>query len=170
MRVDQHRHHSLAGEINARGARRHAHVGRLADLGDAGAIHDQCGVLDHASVADDQPRAFERSDGLGGRRDHASGKDTKGNECRNGNHIHSVHGSLHHEVCALTPGAHHYTWLSHPLLSLAPLDGLIGGHGIEACVPPLVARPEGCAAGRAQTVRQGQDFLRVHQPVPATVR
>ncbi len=102
VRVDQHRHHGLAGEIHARGARRHAHVGRLADLGDSCALHDQCRVLDHASVADDQPRAFERGDGLRGRRYRASGKETKGNDCCNCDHIHSVHGSLHHAVCALT--------------------------------------------------------------------
>ena len=65
-----------------------------ADLGDLRAVHDQCRVLDHASVAHDQPRAFERGDGLRGRRNRASGKETKGNDCRDCDHIHSVHGNL----------------------------------------------------------------------------
>ena len=100
--VDDHRHHGLAGEIHARGAGRHANVGGRAGLGDLRAVHDQRRVLDHASVADDQPRAFERCDGLRGRRDRESGKETKGNDCRDCDHIHSVHGNLLHEVCALT--------------------------------------------------------------------
>ena len=40
-----------------------------AGLDDPGALHDQRRVLDHAPVADDQPRAFERGDGLRGRRE-----------------------------------------------------------------------------------------------------
>ncbi len=103
VRVDHHRHHGLAGEIHVRGVRRHAHVGRLADLGDAYALHDQCRVLDHASVTDDQPRAFERGDGLPGRRYRESGKETQGHDYRHCDHIHSVHRSLHHALCARTP-------------------------------------------------------------------
>ncbi len=95
--VDDHRHHGLAGEIHAGGAGGHSDLGGCAGLGDLRALHDQCRVLDHASVPYDQPRAFERCDRLRGRRDGESGKETKGNDCRDCDHIHSVHGNLLHQ-------------------------------------------------------------------------
>src|SRR4029434_8859831 len=95
VRVDDHRHHGLTGEIHTPGAVGHANVGLTADLRDSCALHDQCRVLDHPSVAYDQPRAFERGDGLRGRRTSESGKETKGNDCCDCDHmIHSVHGNL----------------------------------------------------------------------------
>jgi hypothetical protein len=61
--VDDHRHHGLAREVHPRRAGGHANVGGRAGLGDLRAIHDQRRVVDHASVAHDQPRAFVRCHG-----------------------------------------------------------------------------------------------------------
>src|SRR5262245_60598832 len=55
VRVNDHRHHGLAGEIHALGAGRYANIGGCAVLGDLRTVHDQCRVLDDASVAYDQP-------------------------------------------------------------------------------------------------------------------
>ena len=67
VRVDDRRHHGLAGEVHARRARGDAHVGGAADLREAIAADDERGVLDRsASVADDDAGAFE--DGHAGRR------------------------------------------------------------------------------------------------------
>ena len=70
-----------------------------AGLDDPRAVHDQRRVLDRrASVAHDEPRAFERGDAarrrlrLRGRGE--AGKDSKGNGCRDGDCIHSAHRSL----------------------------------------------------------------------------
>ena len=74
VRVDDRRHHGLAGEVHARRARGHAHVAGAADLREAIPAHDERGVLDRsASVADDDARAFE--DGRAGRRLPESGTD-----------------------------------------------------------------------------------------------
>jgi hypothetical protein len=94
--VDDHRHHGLAGEIHALGAGRHANVNRPADLGDFRALHNQRRVLDHASIAHDQPRAFVRRNRPLGRRHRASTKETKGNDCRHGGQMHAVHRNLPH--------------------------------------------------------------------------
>jgi hypothetical protein len=94
VRVDDHRYHRLACEAHARGAGRHANVGGSANLGDLRAVHNQRCVLDHASVAYDQPRAFVRCDGLRGCRGRKSRKKTKDNDYRDYANIHSTHGNL----------------------------------------------------------------------------
>jgi hypothetical protein len=45
VRVDNHRHHGLAGKIYASGALRQANISRWADLRDFCAIDNQCTVL-----------------------------------------------------------------------------------------------------------------------------
>ena len=63
VRVDERRHHGLAGQVDARRARGHAHVGRAADRRETVPCDDKGGVLDgSASVADDDARAFEDGD------------------------------------------------------------------------------------------------------------
>jgi hypothetical protein len=94
--VDDHRHHGLACEAHARGAARNANVRGRACMCDFRAVHNQSRVIDHASVAYDQPRAFKHCDRLRGGRDRASGKETKGNDYRHCDYIRSVHGNLHH--------------------------------------------------------------------------
>ena len=59
VRVDDRRHHGLAGEVDSRRARGNAHVAGAADLREAVPAHDERGVLDRASVADDDARVFE---------------------------------------------------------------------------------------------------------------
>ena len=60
VRVDERRHHGLAGEIDAARAGRHAHGAASADLGDAVAFdHEGCVLDRRAAVAGDQARAFE---------------------------------------------------------------------------------------------------------------
>jgi hypothetical protein len=61
VRVDDRRHHRLAGEVHVPGPGRHRNVAGPTDLRDPRAIHDQCRVLDRAaSVAQDDARALER--------------------------------------------------------------------------------------------------------------
>ncbi len=53
----------LAGEIDARGARRRRHLAAAADRDDAVALDDEGAVLDRrAAVAGDESRAFEQRD------------------------------------------------------------------------------------------------------------
>ena len=61
--------------------------------GDLRAVDHQRAVLDHAPVADDQPRAFVRRDRLRGRRDRESGKHAGEYDCRYPTHPN--HGNLH---------------------------------------------------------------------------
>ena len=75
VRVDQHRHHGLAGEIHARPQR--TRTSAVWPTWAMRAPSTTSVAFDHASVADDQPRAFERGDGLRGRRYRASDKETK---------------------------------------------------------------------------------------------
>ena len=97
--VDQHRHHGLAGEVHASGARRHAHVGGAAGRDDARAVDDQHRVLDRgAAVAHDEARAFERGDaGLRAGGESEGGKETKSNGCGKSDDVHPAHRSLHRE-------------------------------------------------------------------------
>ncbi len=60
VRIDDRRHHGLAGQIDARRARRHRHLASLADRRDAAVLNDESNVFDRrAAVTDDQPRPFE---------------------------------------------------------------------------------------------------------------
>ena len=66
VRIDDARHHSLAGEVDARGAGRHRHLAAAADLRDPRTLDDEDGIFDwRAAVAGDEPRAFIGRDGLG---------------------------------------------------------------------------------------------------------
>ena len=60
VRVDDRRHHGLAGEVHARGAGGHRDA--LPGLDDLVAVDDERAVLDDAAVAEDKSCAFERRD------------------------------------------------------------------------------------------------------------
>jgi hypothetical protein len=62
--VDERGHHRLSGEIHACRASRPLHVAHPAHPCDPAALDDQDAVVDDATVANEQPRPFER----GGRR------------------------------------------------------------------------------------------------------
>src|SRR5262249_37675990 len=103
VRVDDHGHYGLAGEAHTRRTGGGANVGRRGRLRESCAPHHHSRVLDYTSVAHDQPRPFVRRNGLCGRWDCKSAKETKGNDCRNCGHIHSMHGNLlHKKICVLT--------------------------------------------------------------------
>ena len=90
VRVDQHRHHGLAGEVHARCA-----GGRgAADLRDLRPVHDQRRVVEDAAVADDDARAFVGGDALRARLTGDAGKDAEPNSCRHGGCFHPVHWFL----------------------------------------------------------------------------
>jgi hypothetical protein len=64
VRVDDRRHHRLAGEADTRGAGRRLDRSRRADLRDAVVLHEEARVLDHLAVADDDAAAFEDGDAI----------------------------------------------------------------------------------------------------------
>ena len=60
VRIDDRRHHGLAGQIDAGRARRDRHLALPADLGEAVALDDERGVFDRrAAVPGDQPRTLK---------------------------------------------------------------------------------------------------------------
>src|SRR5215218_4785362 len=78
VRVDNCRHHGLAGKAHARGARRYGNISGPPYLHDFRAIYDQRRVLDWAAfIAHDKPRTFERSDALRARRIATPAKNSK---------------------------------------------------------------------------------------------
>ena len=88
VRVDDRRHHGLAGEIDARGAGGNRYA--LPGLDDLVAVDDERAVLDDAAIAEDQSCALERRD-VGARR---TGKQANGNGGCRRDCIHSAHETL----------------------------------------------------------------------------
>ena len=93
MEIDQRRHHGLAGEVDARGARRRLDVGAAAHICELIVFDDEGGVFDGcAAVAADEARALEDGDGrsrrrlaAGPRRTGRRKRETGGNEnCERG--------------------------------------------------------------------------------------
>ena len=63
VRVHDAGNHGLAGEIDARGARRRRHLAAASDHDDTVTVDDESSVLDRrATVAGDESRAFEQRD------------------------------------------------------------------------------------------------------------
>lgn len=79
VRIDDRRHHRLAGQVDTCGAGRCLHVRRTADLGKARTGHHERRVLDRrAPVADDDSRVFEDRHAACGRLA-ANGREPAGN-------------------------------------------------------------------------------------------
>ena len=62
--VDNRRHDGLASQIDARRACRELHVTVLPDARELAVLDDECGIVDGATVADNQPRAVEQRDAV----------------------------------------------------------------------------------------------------------
>ncbi len=92
--IDDHRHDRLAREIDAPGAGGHANVAPPADLCDLFPVDHQGPVVDHAPVADDQPRAVVHRDRLLGHRNRARAQEPKGSHQHHRDHVESSHGNL----------------------------------------------------------------------------
>ena len=61
VRIDDRRHHGLAGEIDARRAGGRRHLAPSSDRRDAGVLDDECRILDgSAAVACDEASALEQ--------------------------------------------------------------------------------------------------------------
>ena len=91
MRVDDGRHHGLAGKVHAGRAGRHAYVRGTTDLHEAGAADHKRRVLDWgARVADDDPGALEDRDAR--RRLTQNGHGQRSSDGRNQQDC-SLHGS-----------------------------------------------------------------------------
>ena len=100
VRVDDHRHHGLAGEIHALGAGRHANVGGPP----AWAIFAPSTTSVPFSITRPSPTisrapSYAVTD-CAERRSRHPGKDTNGHDRRDREHVHSAHGSLLHEAGA----------------------------------------------------------------------
>src|SRR5262252_991490 len=91
VRVEEHRHDRLAGEVDARGPGRHG----AADLRDLRTAHDQRRVVEDAAVADDDASAFVGGDALGARvtGDPAKDAESDGSRRQSG-YVHSMHWYL----------------------------------------------------------------------------
>ena len=64
MRVDDRRHHRLAGQVHACRARRHLHLAAPANLHKATIVDDEYRILNRrGSIADDDARPLEHGDG-----------------------------------------------------------------------------------------------------------
>src|SRR5262249_25386027 len=85
--VEEHRHHGLAGEIDARGAGGHG----AADLRNLAAAHDQRRVVEDATLAHDHPCAFVSGGALRVRPAGDGGKDAESDCCRQSSYFHSMH-------------------------------------------------------------------------------
>src|SRR5262249_44364290 len=90
VRVDEHRHHGFAGEVDARCAGGHG----AAHLRDLRAAHDQRRIVEDAAVAHNDAGAFVGGDPLSACLTDETGKEAESDGCRQNSYFDSMHWSL----------------------------------------------------------------------------